>query len=69
MKRDRPFDLPPRVTGPLEPVAWARRARMRVLVRVGIAQQREDRMVKRRGRQFDLATGGRVAIRRHHARQ
>ena len=60
----RPLELFARVFRVLKAMAWHRRVRVRVLVNLRVAQQRKNRVVKRRRRNLDLARLGATSMRR-----
>ena len=60
--RDRPIELLARVLGVDEAVARHSRVRVGALVDLGVAQQRQNRVIERRRRQLHLAARGRVAV-------
>ncbi len=59
---DGPIELLPRVLGVDETVARRPRVRMRALVDLGVAQERQNRVIERRRRQLDLAARRRLAV-------
>ena len=57
-----PFELLDGILGMHETLARHRRVGVRAQVHVGVAQQRQNRVIERRGRDLNLAAGGSLAI-------
>src|SRR5919109_3880926 len=67
MQRDRALELLRGVLGPSEQPAWQRRMRVRAQMRIGVAYERKNRVVERRGGQFDLPPRARRGVSRDDA--
>ena len=63
----RPFELLDGILGMHETLARHRRVGVRAQVHVGVAQQRQNRVIERRGRNLDLAALGGLPILRDDA--
>ena len=63
----RPRQLLRRILRAAERRPWNGRIRMRRQIDIGIAQQRQNRVVERRGRELGLSAGGRRRVFGNHA--